>query len=346
VRAGIRLLQDALVGAAERHTDAIMPAYTHLQRAQPVLLGHHLLAYHDMLARDDARMADCLERSDVLPLGSGAVAGTTLPIDPELVAKELGFARIAENSMDAISDRDFVVEFLAAAAILFAHLSRLASDITLWATAEFGFVTLSDAYSTGSSMMPQKKNPDIAELVRGKSGRVFGDLVAVLTAMKGLPLAYNSDLQEDKEPLFDAVDSAVGSLRTLAAMIGSLQFNTDRMAAAASDGFLLATDLAEYLVAAGMPFREAHETVGRIVRDCVARKIAPDALSVANLKRYSRLFGNDVARMLDPRAAVERRKSSGGTSGVNLKKRLRALRSGGATTDGAKRTSAKRRGRR
>jgi argininosuccinate lyase len=260
-------------------------------------------------------------------LGSGAIAGTTLPIDPELVANELGFSRTSRNSMDAISDRDFVAEFLAAAAILFAHLSRLASDITLWATSEFGFVTLADAYSTGSSMMPQKKNPDIAELVRGKSGRVFGNLVAVLTTMKGLPLAYNSDLQEDKEPLFDTVDAAIGSLNTLAAMFRSLTFNTERMAEAASDGFLLATDLAEMLVAAGVPFREAHEIVGRIVGDCLVRGIAPDDLDEVELRGYSTAFAQDVSSLLTARKAIERRTSPGGTSGINLKQRLRELRS-------------------
>ena len=327
VRDGIAVLQSALIDTADAHVDAIMPGYTHLQRAQPVLLGHHLLAYHDMLARDDERMRDALARTDVLPLGSGAIAGTTLPIDPELVANELGFSRTSRNSMDAISDRDFVAEFLAAAAILFAHLSRLASDITLWATSEFGFVTLADAYSTGSSMMPQKKNPDIAELVRGKSGRVFGNLVAVLTTMKGLPLAYNSDLQEDKEPLFDTVDAAIGSLNTLAAMFRSLTFNTERMAEAASDGFLLATDLAEMLVAAGVPFREAHEIVGRIVGDCLVRGIAPDDLDEVELRGYSTAFAQDVSSLLTARKAIERRTSPGGTSGINLKQRLRELRS-------------------
>jgi argininosuccinate lyase len=335
VRSAIAALQGALLDVTELHPEAILPGYTHLQRAQPVLLGHHLLAYHDMLARDDERMRDAYVRTDVLPLGSGALAGTTLPIEPKLVASELGFSRIAANSMDAISDRDFVAEFLAAAAILFAHLSRLASDITLWATSEFGFVTLADAYSTGSSMMPQKKNPDIAELVRGKSGRVFGNLVAVLTAMKGLPLAYNSDLQEDKEPLFDTVDTAVGSLGTLAAMLRSLTFNTERMAEAGCDGFLLATDLAEMLVAAGVPFREAHEIVGRIVGDCLVRGIAPDELDEVELAGYSAAFPADVRRRLTARQAIARRTSPGGTSGTNLRKRLRALGRNARSSDAA-----------
>jgi len=318
-------LQGALVEISASHEGTIMPGYTHLQRAQPILLGHHLLAYHDMLARDRERLADCQGRVDVLPLGSGALAGTTLPIDRKVVAEELGFSRIAENSIDAISDRDFVAELLAAIAILFAHLSRLAGDVTLWATSEFGFVKLDDAYSTGSSMMPQKKNPDIAELVRGKSGRTFGNLVAVLTAMKGLPLAYNSDLQEDKEALFDSVDTAVASLTTLAAMLRSLEFDVDVMRDAASDGFLLATDLAEYLVAAGTPFREAHEITGRVVRHCLERGISPVDLSADELREFSNDFGDDVVRLLEPSRSIDRRKSPGGTAGSNLRKRLRRL---------------------
>ncbi len=323
---GIDGLQGALLEVAERHAGAIMPGYTHLQRAQPILLGHHLLAYHDMLARDAERLEDCLRRTDVLPAGSGALAGTTLPIDRTMVAKELGFARVAENSMDAVSDRDFVAEFLAAIAILFAHLSRLASDITLWATSEFGFVELDDAYSTGSSMMPQKKNPDIAELVRGKSGRTLGNFVAVLTTIKGLPLAYNSDLQEDKEPLFDSADTAQASLPILAALIRSLRFREDRMRAAASDGFLLATDLAEYLVAAGTPFRQAHEITGRIVAHCLEHGISPADLGVDDLRGFSPAFGADVRGLLDPDRSVSRRVSAGGTAGANVARRLRSLR--------------------
>jgi argininosuccinate lyase len=322
---GIADLQSALVEIALAHPDAIMPGYTHLQRAQPILLGHHLLAYHDMLTRDRERYADCLRRTDVLPLGAGAIAGTTLPIDREFTAKELGFARVAENSMDAVADRDFIAEFLAAGAILFAHLSRLAGEITMWATSEFGFVTLHDAYSTGSSMMPQKKNPDIAELVRGKSGRVYGNLVALLTTMKGLPLAYNSDLQEDKEPLFDTADTANGSLRTLAAMVRSLRFNTERMAAAAADGFLLATDIAEYLVAAGVPFRESHEITGRIVLHCIERGVSPTDLSLAELRKFSPRFGEDIVALLTPSQAVARRRATGGTAGSNLRRRLKRL---------------------
>ncbi len=318
-------LQKALIGVCKKYESAIMPGYTHLQRAQPVLLGHHLLAYYDMLSRDRERLASCLERVDILPLGAGAIAGTTLPIDRAYVAKELGFARIAENSMDAVSDRDFILEFLSDMAILFAHLSRLAGEITMWATAEFGFVTLHDAYSTGSSMMPQKKNPDIAELVRGKSGRVYGNLVSVLTTIKGLPLAYNSDLQEDKEPLFDSVDTATGSLTTLAAMVTSLRFNEEAMAAAASDGFLLATDLAEYLVSAGEPFRKAHEVAGNIVLHCLENDISPTDLDAKALRKFSKKFGDDIERLMTPRQSVDRRKVVGGTASSNLKRRLRKL---------------------
>ena len=324
-RDAIADLQAALVEQAGRHADAVMPGYTHLQRAQPILLGHHLLAYHDMLTRDAARLDDCLGRVDVLPLGSGALAGTTLPIDSTVVAKELGFSRVSENSMDAISDRDFVLEYLSAVAIVFAHVSRLAGDITLWATSEFGFVKLDDAYSTGSSMMPQKKNPDIAELVRGKSGRAYGNLMAVLTTVKGLPLAYNSDLQEDKEALFDSVDSACGALTTLAALLRSLEFVVPAMREAAADGFLLATDLAEYLVARGVPFREAHEITGRIVLHCIETGVTPADLDAAQLAGFCDRFGDDVVEAMTPEAAVAARTSPGGTSGVNLRKRLRKL---------------------
>jgi argininosuccinate lyase len=318
-------LQKALIAVCKKYETAIMPGYTHLQRAQPILLGHHLLAYHDMLARDRERLASCLERVDILPLGAGAIAGTTLPIDRRFVAKELGFSRVAENSMDAVSDRDFILEFLSDTAILFAHLSRLAGEITMWATAEFGFVTLHDAYSTGSSMMPQKKNPDIAELVRGKSGRVYGNLIAVLTAIKGLPLAYNSDLQEDKEPLFDSIDTATGSLTALAAMVTSLRFNEKAMAEAASDGFLLATDLAEYLVSAGEPFRKAHEVAGNIVLHCMENNITPTDLSAKDLRKFNRNFGDDIERLMTPRQSVDRRKVVGATAGSNLRRRLRKL---------------------
>ncbi len=318
-------LQSALLRVASTHKDAILPGYTHLQRAQPILLAHHLLAYYDMLERDRGRLAGCLERTDVLPLGAGAIAGTTLPIDRALVARELGFDSVAENSMDAVSDRDFIAELLSAIALMFAHLSRLAGEITMWATSEFGFVTLHDAYSTGSSMMPQKKNPDIAELVRGKSGRAYGNLVSILTTLKGLPLAYNSDLQEDKEPLFDSVDTALGSLRLLAALVESLAFDEERMAEAASDGMLLATDLAEYLVERGVPFRDAHAITGSLVRTAMDGGQPLESMTSADLEAFCPDFGPDAGRILTARASVNRRTSAGGTAGSLVKRRLKKL---------------------
>ena len=333
VDAGIDDLQRALLQVCLAHPDAVMPGYTHMQRAQPILLAHHLLAYYEMLARDRARLAGARSRVDELPLGAGAIAGTTLPIDRARTARELGFAGVAENSIDAVAARDFVLEPLADVAILFTHLSRLSGEIVLWATSEYGFVRLHDAYSTGSSMMPQKKNPDIAELVRGKSGRVFGNLVALLATVKGLPLAYNSDLQEDKEPLFDTIDTATACLAVLAAMIRSLTFDEAAMRRAASDSFLLATDLAEILVARGVPFREAHEVVGRIVRHCLDARVALTSLSSAELERFSpalgaaadRKAGASVASLLTLERAVARRTSHGGTSGSLVSRRVKAL---------------------
>lgn len=322
---GLTSLRGALRDVIRRHPGAIMPGYTHMQRAQPVLLGHHMLAYHDMFERDGSRLSDCLKRTDVLPLGSGALAGTTLPIKSSLVAKELGFSRVTDNSMDAVADRDFVIEFLSVVAILFSHLSRLATDVTVWATSEFGFVHLDDAFSTGSSMMPQKKNPDIAELVRGKSGRAFGNLMAVLTVMKGLPLSYNSDLQEDKEALFDSADTAIASVDAMAKLLASLSFDEEAMAAAASDGLLLATDLAEYLVARGVPFREAHEITGRVVRHCLETGVDLGELGAADLRGFSEEFGDDVSTILSAERAVARRRSPGGTSGTNIAKRMKEL---------------------
>ena len=325
VDAAIEHLQNVLTGISRAHVDAVLPGYTHMQRAQPILLGHHLLAYYDMLDRDRQRLSDAFARVDVLPLGAGALAGTTLPIDPKRVAKELGFARIAANSIDAVSDRDFILEYLAALAILFAHLSRLAGEITVWASSEFGFVGLDDAYSTGSSMMPQKKNPDVAELVRGKSGRVFGNLMAVLTVVKGLPLAYNSDLQEDKQALFDSTDTALSSVEQLSGLLESLTFRTDRMQEAAGEDLMLATDLAEYLVARSIPFRSAHEIVGRLVAHVIRTGGKLTELDGETLRRFSDAFGDDAAAILSTRRAVDRRRSPGGTAGVNLKKRLRRL---------------------
>ncbi|MEE9138511.1 MAG: argininosuccinate lyase, partial [candidate division NC10 bacterium] len=268
----IRVLQEALLDRAERHLDAVMPGYTHLQRAQPVLWSHHLMAYVEMLARDSVRFQDCLTRITVMPLGSGALAGTAYPIDRDALAQDLGFPEVSRNSIDAVSDRDFALEFLAGASIIMMHLSRLSEEIILWATAEFGFVDLPEAYATGSSLMPQKKNPDVAELARGKAGRVFGDLVALLTAMKGLPLSYNRDLQEDKEAVFDAVDTLRGTLQVLAPMVQGLRVDAERMRRATEEGFLNATDAADYLVSKGLPFRQAHEVIGTLVRYCLEQK--------------------------------------------------------------------------
>jgi argininosuccinate lyase len=314
IRDRIRTLQAGLVSKAEVHLGTVMPGYTHLQRAQPILLAHHLLAYFEMFQRDRARFADCLVRVNVLPLGAGALAGTTLPIDRAYVAKLLSFPRVADNSEDAVADRDFAVEFLACSAILAMHISRLAEEITLWASAEFGFVELPDAFATGSSMMPQKKNPDAAELARGKTGRVYGALVALLSVLKGLPLSYNRDLQEDKEPVFDAANTLRQTLDVLAPMLKAIKFRPERMRAAAADGFLNATDLADYLVRKGVPFREAHETVGRIVRECVDSGQRLEGLPLDRLRYFSRAFEADVFKYISLDACVDRRRSAGGTS--------------------------------
>ncbi|MCS6924806.1 MAG: argininosuccinate lyase [Candidatus Binatia bacterium] len=321
-------LQRQLVRLAKRHAGTVMPGYTHLQRAQPVLLAHHLLAYYEMLERDRARLQQCSERVNVLPLGAGALAGTTLPIDRHYVARLLRFPRVSENSLDTVADRDFVVEFLAACAILAMHLSRLAEELVLWASSEFAFIELPDAFATGSSMMPQKKNPDVPELVRGKTGRVYGNLFALLTVLKGLPLSYNRDLQEDKEPLFDTVDTVKGVLGVLTAMLPHVTFRTDRLREAARGGFLLATDVAEYLVEKGMPFRRAHEIVGKVVRWCLEEDKQLEELSLAEWRRFSPLFEADLLGRLTPEAAVDRRRSYGGTARVQVQRRLRAIGEG------------------
>ncbi len=318
-------LRRELARAAKRHLKAIMPGYTHLQRAQPVLFSHHLLAYAEMFERDGERMADCLKRVNVLPLGAGALAGTTLPIDRAYVARLLGFPRISKNSIDAVSDRDFALEFLAASAIVFVHLSRLAEELVLWSSREFGFIELPDDYCTGSSMMPQKKNPDVPELIRGKSGRIFGHFQALLTLMKGLPLAYNRDLQEDKRPLFDTVDTVKASLQMTTGILPGIKVNAERMAAAVLDGLMNATDLADYLVSKGMPFRSAHGVVGAIVRLCLDRGRRIEELSLKELKRFSPKIEKDVYSYLTPQAAVERRRSAGGTAPANVRQRLREM---------------------
>ncbi len=322
----IREVQTALLEQAERHRDCPMPGYTHLQRAQPVLLAHHLLAYVWMLQRDRERYADARRRLDVLPLGAGALAGTTVPVDRHALARELGFARPSPNSIDAVSDRDFALEFLAASAICQMHLSRLGEELTLWASAEFGFVELPDAYATGSSLMPQKKNPDIAELVRGKTGRVYGDLLRLLTVMKGLPLAYHSDMQEDKEAFFDAADTVRGCLEILAPLLRGLRFRTERLRALAGEGFATATDLADYLVRKGLPFREAHRVVGRAVALALERGVGLEALPLEELRALSALFGPDFREVLTVEAALAARAVYGGTAPAAVREALAEAR--------------------
>jgi argininosuccinate lyase len=321
----IERLREALLEVATEHVDTVMPGYTHMQRAQPVSLAHHILVYVDMLDRDRERFSQALVRTDALPLGAGALAGTTLQIDREAVAQELGFARIVENSMDAVSDRDFAVDFLCAAALLAVHLSRMSEEIILWTTSEFGFAALPDEFSTGSSMMPQKKNPDLLELIRGKSGRVIGDLMAMLTILKGLPLTYNSDLQEDKERVFDALDTIKPALDVVAKLWPRLKFDVPRMRAAAG-GFALATDLAEYLVERGMPFREAHEIIGSLVRDTIAAGKSLEELRLADFRKHSTRFDADVLEMRDPENSIKVRSVIGGPSPGMVRERIKRLR--------------------
>ena len=309
--AGIRQLQRALVEAAERAGSAVAPGYTHLQRGQPVLFAHHLLAYVEMLARDAGRLSDARARLDVMPLGSGALAGSTLLLDREFIAHELGFAAVSQNSMDAVSDRDFIAELLFAIALCGVHLSRLSEDVILWCSAEFGFVTLSDAHTTGSSLMPQKKNPDVAELTRGKTGRLVGNLVSLLTLLKGLPMTYNRDLQEDKEPLFDSIDTLRTTLEVVAEMISGMEVNRARSAAATADPLLLATDLADYLVQRGVPFRQAHEVIGKLVAFSLAEARGFAQLTLAEYQRFSPAFEADLFDRLSVEAALRARDGIG-----------------------------------
>jgi len=322
----IRGLQTALLDFAETHLDVIMPGYTHLQPAQPVLMAHHMLAYFEMLERDRARFSEVRKRTNVLPLGSAALAGTPHPIDRRQVAKELGFDAISENSMDAVSDRDYLIEFCAAAALTMMHLSRLCEELVLWSSPAFGFIEIGDAFTTGSSIMPQKKNPDVAELVRGKTGRVYGDLTALLTLLKGLPLAYNRDLQEDKERAFDASDTLQVCLEVCARMIPSIRVNREAVAGAVRQGFMEATDLADYLVTRGMPFRQAHEIVGKIVLYCLrSGKHLPD-LALKELAAFSNLFDKDIFAVMKPEAIVNRRDLPGGTAPRRVRAALRRAR--------------------
>jgi argininosuccinate lyase len=323
--AAVRRLQSALLDLAEANAEVVIPGYTHLQRAQPLLLAHHLLAYFEMLARDAERFSDCRRRTDVLPLGSGALAGVPYPIDREFLARELGFAGIADNSVDAVADRDFAVEFLSAAAVAMMHLSRLAEEIVLWSSAEFAFIELPREFATGSSIMPQKRNPDVAELARGKTGRVYGALMALLTTLKGLPLAYNRDLQEDKEPLFDAYDTLTASLDTLAAMLPALRVDAERAEAAASASYTLATDLADYLVGKGLPFREAHGAVAKLVEYAQEQGKPLSALSLEECRRFSPLFEAD-ALALDVRSSIAARDLPGGTAPVRVAAALKRAR--------------------
>jgi argininosuccinate lyase len=307
-------LQRALLALAEQHSEVIMPGFTHLQHAQPVLFAHHLLAYVEMFARDCERLADCRSRINRLPLGAGAIAGCTLPLDREGVARELGFDAVLRNSMDAVGDRDCLLEFLAALAICAMHLSRLSEDIILWFSQEFAFIELGDAFTTGSSLMPQKKNPDVAELARGKTGRVYGHLMALLTTMKGLPLTYNRDMQEDKEGLFDAVDSVSLTLLTMTAMLKTLRPKAERMREAASDPALMATDLAEWLVKQGLPFRDAHHQVGRFVGFCQQKGIALNQASLEDMRQFLPLANEDCLALFDCQRSVASRNILGGTA--------------------------------
>ncbi|MDQ0288427.1 argininosuccinate lyase [Oligosphaera ethanolica] len=314
MRAHLASLQRVLVGLADAHAAVIMPGFTHLQHAQPVLFAHHLLAYVEMFARDRERLADCRKRINRLPLGAGAIAGCTLPLDREGVARELGFDAVLRNSMDAVGDRDCLVEFLSALAICAMHLSRLAEDVIIWFSQEFAFIELGDAFTTGSSLMPQKKNPDVAELARGKTGRVYGHLMALLTTMKGLPLTYNRDMQEDKEGLFDAIDTVSLTLLTMAAMLKTLRPRAQRMREAASDPSLMATDLAEWLVKQGVPFRDAHHQVGHFVGFCQQRGIALNQASLDDMRQFLPLATDECLALFDCARSIAGRNLTGGTA--------------------------------
>ena len=326
VMAHIRALQQALTESAAQHRDVIMPGYTHLQRAQPILFSHHLMAYFGMLARDFERFQGVYARTDIMPLGAGALAGTTLPIDRQFVAQRLHFERIYTNSLDAVSDRDYILEFLSAASILMVHLSRLSEEIILWCSREFSFVELDDAHCTGSSMMPQKKNPDVSELVRGKAGRVVGHLMAMLMAVKGLPLAYNKDLQEDKEGLFDAIDTVKFSLAVYAQLIRGMKLREDVMRHAVEADYSNATDLADYLVRKGLPFRKAHAAAGQAVAQCIARGIYLADLPIADYQQLSPLFAEDIYDAIRPETCVACRNSYGGTSYEQAEMQLEAAK--------------------
>ncbi|MBF0573513.1 MAG: argininosuccinate lyase [Desulfamplus sp.] len=313
-------LQKVIVTTAKQNIDVVMPGYTHLQRAQPVLFSHHLMAYYEMFKRDYERFEDCLKRIDVMPLGSAALAGTTYPLNRNLTREILKFAKVSDNSMDSVSDRDFVMEFISHAAICMIHFSRFSEELILWSSSEFAFITISDGFTTGSSIMPQKKNPDVAELVRGKTGRVVGNLMAILTIMKSLPLAYNRDMQEDKEPLFDTVNTLKACIDIYTAMIPNIKINRDTMLDAAQKGYLNATDLADYLVVKGMPFREAHSVSGRTVAFALARHKELHELTIDELKNFSDLIDEDIFDFLSIEKMLSRRVTHGSTSYENVRK--------------------------
>jgi len=318
----IRETQIALVRLAEDNCDLMMPGYTHLQRAQPVLVAHHLLAYFEMLKRDSERFHECIKRVNVLPLGSAALAGSTFDLDREMVARELGFNRISENSMDAVSDRDFVLDFLFAASTLMMHLSRLSEELVIWSSQEFGFISISEAFCTGSSIMPQKKNPDLPELIRGKTGRVYGHLISLLTTMKGLPLTYNKDMQEDKEALFDAVDTVESCLNVIRKLLGEISFNGEKLKKSAEKGFLVATDLADYLVGKGTTFREAHEIVGNMVLFALEQGRELHELTLNEMHRFTGQIKQDVYEWLEPASSLEKRNMPGGTGPEVVRKSI------------------------
>lgn len=315
---------EALLKLAGKFFHVVMPGYTHLQHAQPVAFSHHLMAYCEMFRRDEERFFDCFKRVNVLPLGSAALAGTSFPIDMEFTAKYLKFDAVTRNSMDAVSDRDYMLEFLSSSAITMMHVSRLAEEVVLWSSSEFEFIELSDAFCTGSSIMPQKKNPDVAELMRGKTGRVYGNLMALLTIMKALPLTYNRDLQEDKIPVFDTADTLLSTLKLLAMMLSDLSVNEENMELSAKKGWILATELADYLVTKGVPFRRAHHIVGQIVKFCIEEGKDFRDCSLEEFKKFHRAFDENVFDLLDIRKAVDRRKSSGGTSWSRIKETMEA----------------------
>lgn len=319
-------LQESLLAQAEKNLAVIMPGYTHLQTAQPVLFAHHMLAYYEMMKRDAGRMMDVAKRLNVLPLGAGALAGTTFPIDREFVAEQLGFDGVTRNSLDSVSDRDFAIEFCAAASILMMHLSRLSEELILWSSADFNFIELTDAFCTGSSIMPQKKNPDVPELVRGKTGRVYGNLISLLTLMKSLPLAYNKDMQEDKEPLFDSIDTVKGSLKIFADMIVLMKVKAENMRIAAARGFSTATDVADYCVRKGLPFRQAHEVVGKTVRYCVENGKDIPELSLDEFRRFSPLIENDIYDFVTLEASVNARRATGGTARAAVEREITRAR--------------------